>query len=64
MWSLLTAVLETARPVIVRHQHLLSNLNSCDKYGDLQNEVMNMKHAELFEISNKHCSELYLMEIG
>jgi hypothetical protein len=51
----------------IRHRTpstLLSNLSSCDKHGDLQKEAMNMKHAELFEISNKYCSELYLMKIG
>lgn len=37
LWPLLTgAILETARSVIVRHQQLLLNLNSCDKHGDLQ----------------------------
>jgi hypothetical protein len=44
-----TAVLEIARSVIVRHQHLLSNLNICDKHGDMKKETMNMKHAEFFE---------------
>lgn len=64
LWPLLTAVLETARSVIVRHQQLLSNLNSCDKRdGDLQKEAMSTKYAELFEISNKYCSEFYLMEL-